>query len=87
MFCNRTLVYASAAASKSRKYMSWHQSFLDMLSRYFTPECIKNGKGSGDWLNKKYLHIEQYDGFAYLEKTFPKGSKPLDKILEDSFFT
>lgn len=87
MFCNRTLVYASAGAKRAKAYAPWHQPFLHMLERHFVPQVIQNGKGTGQWLDHKYLHINMLDGFQWVNKTYPPGSHPLSTILKDPFFT
>lgn len=86
MFCNRTLVYASAGAKKAKSYAPWHQPFLHMLERHFVPEVIQNGKGTGQWLDHKYLNISMIDGFQWVNKTYPPGSHPMSAILRDPFF-
>jgi hypothetical protein len=82
MFCNRTLIYASASAKKHGKYPVWLAEFLRFLERHFHPQCIMNGKGTGSWLHYKYLYIEHADGIDYI------NSKPksLQYILTDVFF-
>ncbi len=85
MFCNRTLIYASAAAKKHRYYASWHAEFLRFLERHFHPQCIMNGKGTGAWLHYKYLHIEDSKGIEYVNSTF-LNTKPFQALLEDKFF-
>jgi serine/threonine protein kinase len=87
MFCNRTLVYASAGAKRAKAYSPWHQPFLHMLERHFVPEVIQNGKGTGQWLDHKYLYISMQDGLQWVNKTYPPGSHPMSAILKDPFFS
>jgi hypothetical protein len=82
MFCNRTLIYASAHAKKQGKYPVWLAEFLRFLERHFHPQCIMNGSGTGAWLNYKYLHVEHSEGIKYITSK----PKSLHYILTDSYF-
>jgi hypothetical protein len=81
-FCNHTLIYASASAKKNGKYPTWLAEFLRFVGKHFHPQCVMNGKGTGSWLNYKYLFIEHDDGIKYI------NSKPnsLLSILKDPYF-
>ena len=87
MFCNKTLMYASAYNAKTRTYQAWNEEFLAMLGRIFPPQVIKNGKDTGQWLDQKYLHLDSAEAFTWIKKEFPRDTHPLaTKVLNDSFF-
>jgi hypothetical protein len=86
MFCNKSLMYASAYNAKTKKYQEWNQDLLSMTGRLFPPQAIKNGDGTGQWLDEKYLHLTTAEGYAWIKKEFPKDTFPLLKVLNDVFF-
>jgi hypothetical protein len=86
MFCNRTLMYASAYNSKTKTFQAWNEEFLAMLGRFFPAPAIKNGKDTGQWLDQKYLHLDTAEGHSWIKAEYPRGTFPLNQVLNDNFF-